>query len=77
MAESFNFSVGFMGGGSSPPGRLGSDRRVPSLDEVLSAIRSLPVTDEQRKVLEGEAKRAPSGSLGHFLKNYRNHLKSS
>jgi hypothetical protein len=75
MAESFNFSVGFMGASSG--GRIGPARRVPTLDEVVAAIRSLPVTDDQRVILEREARRVPSGSLGHFLKNYRSHLKSS
>lgn len=76
MAESFNFSVGFMGA-SSGSGRIGSDRRLPTLEQVVVAIQSLPVTEDQRKILEREARKVPSGSLGHFLKNYRSHLKSS
>lgn len=74
MAESFRLSVGVLGEGERP-GRITSTTRVPSLDEVLSTVRKLPISDEQKRYLEAMAKKVPNGSLGNFLKNYRLHLK--
>lgn len=76
MAESLNFSVG-------PIGETGNRSKIRPgnleicLDDALKAIRNLPVSEEQKELLSGLARKVPNGSLRNFLSNYRAHLKKN
>ena len=56
MAESLRFSVGAIGG-HEPPGKIRPRPRNISMIEALAAIKSLPITQEQKEKLSGIAKR--------------------
>lgn len=76
MAESFNFSVGPIG----HEGKLGKIKRSPpqlTLEQALRKIDSLPISEDDKRLLVTAAKKVPNGSLGTFLKNYRIHLKGN
>jgi hypothetical protein len=76
MAESLRFSVGPIGG-HEPPGKIRPRPKNISIVEALAAIKSLPVTQEQKEELSRIAKRSPEGSLNHLVANYHRYLKST
>lgn len=76
MAESLNFSVGPIGE-PSKRSKIGPGNLEICLDDVLKAIRNLPVSEDQKELLSRLAKKVPNGSLRNFLSNYRVHLKKN
>lgn len=73
MAESLNFSVGPMG--EANKSRIRSGGFEVCLDDALKAIRNLPVSEDQKDLLSGLARKIPNGSLHNFLSNYQVHIK--
>lgn len=74
MPESFRFSVGPIGGPVSFS-KISVNSNEICLSEALCLIRKLPVSEEQKDILSGLAKKVPNGYLNSFLANYRIHLK--
>jgi len=47
----------------------------PNLEDILSFIDRLQITDNDKKVLIECSKKIPHGALANFRKNYINYLK--
>ncbi len=75
MAEFFNFSLGFIGGGGSGGGKIRKNYQEISLNEATRRILNLPISQKDKKKLFDVVKKAPHGSLNQILINYKNYIK--
>jgi hypothetical protein len=77
-AEGVNFKVGVSGeSGESRPkpgGATGYRHNNPNLEDVVSFIGRLPLSDSEREGLVKVARRIPHGALARFRDNYMNYL---
>jgi hypothetical protein len=77
-AEGVNFKVGVAGERDgprpSPGGFRGHRYNNPNLEDVLSFIGRLSLSESEKKELAAVAGRIPHGALARFRDNYMNYL---
>jgi hypothetical protein len=77
-AEGVNFKVGVAGESKGPqpkPGaRKGYRHNNPNLEDIVSFIARLSLSDSERQELVKVASKMPHGALARFRENYMNYL---
>lgn len=78
-AEGVNFKVGLMSNEPTEKDIRKARRglRGPNLDEVISLIKNLAITEDDKQFLIKRAKSTPHGALKNFCQNYKNYLKKN